>query len=176
MKRIQPYSKTSIKKENKKSVRSEIYFARAFTFYVQLKTQRHWETYFFNVLVTTAGTMNLDTGMTVDLMTLNRRAGFIFKNEKAKCKSLAEFLQKKFQTLNKILMAEKIQLISAQFNECRGLSVLFENKNFFLIRNDFAFSKEGELFFISSYFNKSNLLTKIILKDLKLNIEEQIIF
>ena len=154
----------------------KIHFVREYPFYAHLYINKHSEGYFFNVVVTTSSPLNVQTGMTVNLRELNEIARVTFKSERLKCNSLAEFLEEKVKTLKEALSNHKIQFLSVQFNECRGLSVLFKSKKIFLIRKDFATNANGELFSVISYFNNSKNLTKMILKDLRHNIEEQIIF
>lgn len=166
-----------LKKSQQKPTRTEIQFVRVFTYYVDLKlTQKKTEAFYFKVTAVTESKMNVQTGMTVNLQKLDTIAAIVFRKQKIKSGNLYEFLRTTYTNLQKNLARQNILLHSVQFDECRGLSVLMNDIETFTIRTDFAIDDLGTLHSVTSHFNQSNQLTQIKMKNLKANIEEQIIF
>lgn len=170
-------TKLSLTKQNKKT-RTEIQFVRVFSFYIDLAIgSKKAEAYFFKVTVSTQAPLNPQTGMTVDLVQLDRVAHQLFKNQKAhQTSKLSIFFQLKFKTLEKLLKKHKIHLVSVQFNECRGSSVLVTARGQEIIRQDLASDHKGCLYSVTSWFDQGEKLVQLRIKNLKTNLVELIIF
>ncbi len=169
--------KPSLKLHKLKKTPTGIQFVRVFSYYVDLQlTGKKSQPFFFDVIVKSQAAFKQQTGMTVDLLKLDTIAKKVFKNQKLKCSAFQEFLNVKYQTLKEALKIFGIRLRSVQFTECRGLSVLIKNRTWHTFRHDYAVDDKGVLYFVSSQFDEKNRLAQIKIKNLKLNIEEQIIF
>lgn len=157
--------------------RSEIQFGRVFSFYVDMSLAgRRYEPYYFKVTVITEGPIDPETGMSVDLIKLNSAATRVFRNQKIKSADLRQALSLKYRVLEESLTKHGIVLQTVQFDESRGLSVLVGTQALRTFRHDFAIDEKGVLYQVTSQFDDKNKLIRMKTKNLKLDIEELIIF
>lgn len=157
-----------------KSVRTGLNFARTYPFYIKLPKAD--QAYFFSITISASKKLNLKTGMSVDLVSLDRLAEGIFKSQKSQKTSAVEMMADIVNQVQVGLKKIQTKLVSVKFSECRGSAYLFTGRQMYFIRQDYASDDVGDLFQVTSYFNKKNVMTRMDLKNLKLNTQEQIIF
>lgn len=159
-----------------KKTTPDLFFIRIYPYYVQLQTGHEVHPFSFQVQIMTMAPLNKKTGMTVNLVKLDACIQTVLKPEILALSSINELFKIKIKILQKKLLKNKIKLESVQFDECRGFSALFENKKVTLIRRDFALDQYQDLFEVHSYFDEVNKLQKIKMKNIKLEITEEITF
>ncbi len=145
---------------------------RVYSYYLSQKT----ESWSFQVTVKCRSPLNKKTGMSVNLIDLDRIAESLFKNENCNLPNLNSFLKTKLDQLQKKLHKNKIQLIAVHFDECRKFGIHFIQDDIFYVHTDFAKSESGELYEVITYLNSNKNVAQLQLKNLKTKITEQIIF
>lgn len=151
-----------------------IQFVRTYPFY--LKLNKPVRAYSFSVTVTAQKKLNPATGMSVDLVKLDRAAKLILKTKNSKSAEVLQALREIYGQFEAQLKKDKTKLISIQFNECRGSGYLLKGKKTLFIRSDFAADDQQDLHQVTSYFDAKNKLVRMDLKHLRLQIVEQLLF
>ena len=160
-------------------MRSEVQFARTYPYYLKLngRPASSQQAFSFSVTVSAQKKMNPMTGMSVDLVLIDKIANKIFKTKRPyRNDDVLMVLTGLVSELKKALALQKTKLVHVDFSECRGSSYLFTEKRMLFVRRDYATDQAGDLFYIESYFNQKNILVRLDMKNLKLGICEQIIF
>ncbi|MBC7465298.1 MAG: hypothetical protein H7256_04845 [Bdellovibrio sp.] len=162
----------------KNNVRSEVQFARTYPYYIKLggRPASFQQAFSFLVTVSAQKKINAMTGMSVDLVGLDKIASKILKTKKQSGDKIAMVLRNLVNQFKKDLALQKTKLVRVEFVECRGGSYLFTDKKMLFVRQDHATDEAGDLFEVRSYFNQKNALIRLDLKNLKLGLSEQIIF
>ena len=161
-----------IKNKNRITTRTEINFARVYSYYL---SQKH-ESWSFQVILKCKSPLNKKTGMSVNLTDLDNTAESLFKNEICDLPNLISFLKRKVNQIQIQLQKKNIKLIAVQFNECRKLGIHFIQNDILYLRTDFAKSEAGDLYEVVTYFNSNQKVIQLQLKNFKTKVTEQIIF
>lgn len=163
-------------KSKKEKTRPKINLARVYSFYVSQKS----ESWNFKVTVKCHSPLCKETGMSVDLVNLDRLAKSIFKNEVSTSNSLISVLEKKVSQikvqLQKQPQSKKTNLVTVHFDEVRQFGIHFLENQVLFVRQDMAKSQAGDLFEVISYLDSDQSVVKLKLKNFKTKVIEQIIF
>lgn len=141
------------------------------------------QSYFFKAEFIAQAPLNSKTGMTVDLVKMNKAITKILK-QKTKVKlnvkvnikiSVAEVLQQIFKQAQDKLKTMGADLKKVSFHEERGFGIQFSKKNKPLIyRTDYCLDESRSLQWIISYFDSKGQLKKVLLNNLRENYSEEI--
>lgn len=141
------------------------------------------QSYFFKAEFIAQAPLNSKTGMTVDLVKMNKAITKILK-QKTKVKinvkvdvktSVAEVLQQIFKQAQDKLKTMGADLKEVSFHEERGFGIQFSKKNKPLIyRTDYGLDESRNLQRIISYFDSKGQLKKVLLNNLRENYSEEI--
>lgn len=139
-------------------------FGRKYSLSVSDKQQ----SYFFNVEVLVRGRLNLDTGMTTDLIRLDKIILSKLKLSSKSNHSVVDHLMRVNSQINISVKKLNLKLIQLAFHEERGFGICFNSKKQInTFRTDYGNDQENNLFKIVSYFDLQGKLVKTNLYNLK---------
>ena len=155
--------------------KKSVNFVRVYSFYV--RKNKPTQAYFFSVTVSANKKLNPMTGMSVDLVQLDKVAKKILDGFKVSAKTgVVEDLQRIELLFKKLLAKIDTKLVRVQFDETRGSSYLFQDGKTYFIRRDLATDDNGDLSEVASYFDSRNKLVRMDLRGFKDGIKETLVF